>query len=91
MAVRASEGLAITLGSQQFNIPVDSLKPKKDFFTCTNAKITDPNATVAATFNFKLCSFTLTIKDANIPPIPNDVNFGVAFADFNEVQQVRLK
>jgi hypothetical protein len=86
MATRASENLVITLDSQQFDIPAISLKPKKDYFTCSNAPIA--GGTAAATFNFKLCSFTLTIKDANIPPISGAVDFGVAFADFNEVQQV---
>jgi hypothetical protein len=91
MTTRISEGLGITLYAQQFDIPVGKLKTGRGTFTCSNAKITDPNATVAATFNFNLCSFTLTIRDANIPPISDAVNFGVAFADFNEVRQVTPK
>jgi hypothetical protein len=90
MAVRTSEGLTITLDSQQVDIPANKLKAGRGTFTCSNAKIAGGNGTAAATFNFNLCSFTLTIKDANIPPISSAVDFGVKFADFNEVQQVTL-
>jgi hypothetical protein len=90
MAHKISEGLGIALGEQHFKISADKLKAGKGIFSCSNAKITDPNATAAATFNFNLCSFTLTIKDANIPPIHGDVDLGVKFADFNEVRQVTI-
>jgi hypothetical protein len=90
MPTRISDGLTITLYTKKFVIPYASLKSKKDYFTCSNAKITDPNATAAATFNFNLCSFTLTIKDANIPVITGDVDFKVLFKDFSEVDQVTL-
>jgi hypothetical protein len=90
VADRAREGLAIALYTQQFTIPANMLKAARGIFSCSNAKITDPNATVAATFNFNLYSFTLTIKDANIPAISGDVDFGAAFADYNQVQKVTL-
>jgi hypothetical protein len=32
----------------------------------------------------------MTIKNANIPAISGDVDFGVAFGDFNEAEQVTL-
>ena len=88
MPDRISEGLVITLDTQHFIIPKGNLKAGKGTFSCSNAKITGGTATAA--FNFNLCSFILTIKDANIPPISGDVDFGVAFADFNEVEQVTL-
>jgi hypothetical protein len=90
MANWISEGLVITLGSQQFDIHKASLKAGKGTFSCSKAKTTDPNATAAATFNFNSYAFTLTIKDANIPPVSGTVDFGAAFADFNEVEQVTL-
>jgi hypothetical protein len=89
MPNKASEGLVITLGSQQFNIPAGSLKAGNGKFSCSNAKIT--GATATATFNFNLCAFTLTIKNTNIPAISGDVDFGAAFADYDEVEQVTLK
>ena len=88
MANWITEGLVITLGSQQFDIHKNSLKAGKGMFSCSKAKTTDPNATAAATFNFNLCSFILTIKDANIPVISGDVDFGAAFADYDEIEQV---
>jgi len=90
MANWTTENLVITLGAQQFTIPKSNLKTGKGKFSCSNVKVTDPNATAAATFNFNLCSFTLTIKDANIPPVSGDVNFGAAFAGYNEVEEVTL-
>ncbi|MFZ0034381.1 MAG: GLUG motif-containing protein [Sedimentisphaerales bacterium] len=88
MADRVGDDLVITLGSQTFTIPKVNLKPGKDKFTCSNVKIKGGTAT--ATFNFKLCSFTLTIKNADIPTGLGDVDFGVAFADFDETAQVTL-
>jgi hypothetical protein len=88
MANRISEGLVITLGTQPFTIPANKLKAGKGTFSCSNVKIT--GGTAAATFNFNLCSFTLTIKNANIPVISGDVDFGAAFAGFNEIEQVTL-
>jgi hypothetical protein len=88
MANWITDGLVITLGTQHFTIPKEKLKAGKGMFSCSNVKTTDPNATAAATFNFNSCAFTLTIKDANIPDISGDVDFGAAFADFNEVDQV---
>jgi hypothetical protein len=90
MANWITEGLVITLGSQQFDIHKNSLKAGKGMFSCSNVKVTDPNATAAATFNFNLCSFTLTIKDTNIPDINDVIDFGAAFADYDEVDQVTL-
>jgi hypothetical protein len=88
MTDRVSEGLVITLDTQHFTIPANKLKAGKGTFSCSNVKIT--GGTAAATFNFNLCSFTLTIKNANIPVISGDVDFGAAFAGFNEIEQVTL-
>jgi hypothetical protein len=90
MTDRTSKNLVVTLDTQQFTIPKSNLKHSKVSFSCSRAKTTDPNATVAATFNFNSCAFTLTIKDVNIPVISGDANFSVSFADFNEVDLVTL-
>jgi hypothetical protein len=90
MTDRVSEGLVITLDTQHFTIPANKLKAGKGTFSCSNVKITDPNATATATFNFNSCAFTLTIKGANIPIISGAVDLGVAFAGYNEVDQVTL-
>jgi len=86
-----NEEFVATLGAQTFTLPAGSFKAGKGKFTCSKAPVTESNipaGTAAATFNFNLCSFILTIKDANIPAISGDVDFGVAFADYNEVDQV---
>jgi hypothetical protein len=91
MAHWITENLVITLGSQHFTINKDDLKTGKGMFSCS--KVTaqeDPNAIVAATFNFNSYSWTLTIKSANIPPLTGDVDFGAAFAGFNESRKVTL-
>jgi hypothetical protein len=92
MAHWTTENLVITLGSQQFTVPKSSLKTGKGQFSCTNAKITeDPNVTASATFNFNSYAFTLTIKNANIPDdVLGDVDFGAAFANFDENEQVTI-
>jgi hypothetical protein len=77
-----------TLGAQTFTLPIGSFKRGKGAYSCANVKIT--GGTASATFNFNLCSFILTIKNANISPVSGNVDFGIRFADFNEVEQVKL-
>jgi hypothetical protein len=84
-----NEEFVATLDAQTFTLPAGSFKAGKGKFTCSKANVTEiggGNAT--GEFNFNLCSFILTIKNTNIPAISGDVDFGVAFAGFNEVDQV---
>jgi hypothetical protein len=80
------EEFVASLDAQTFTLPAGSFKAGKGKFTCSKAQIT--GCTADATFNFNLCSFILTIKNTNIPVISGDVDFGAAFADFNEVDRV---
>lgn len=84
-----SEDLVITLGAQQFTIPASQLKSGNGKLTCSKANVTQ-GGIATATFNFNSCSFILTINNANIDAISGNVDFGVAFADYNEVEQVTL-
>jgi len=81
-----SEEFVATLGAQTFTLPAGSFKAGKGKFTCSKAKIT--GGTADATFSFNLCSFVLTIKNTNIPAISGNVDVGVAFAGYDEVDQV---
>jgi len=90
MANWTTEDLVITLGTQ-FTIPAGSLKAGKGKFTCSKAEVTEAGGgTADATFNFNMCSFTLTIKKMETAAGSGIVDFGVAFAGFNEVDQVTL-
>jgi|GEM_PF-6243242 len=89
MADRVSEDLVVTLDTQLFTIPKSALKAGKGKFTCSKAEVTG-GGVAAASFDFNKCSFTLTIKNANIPVISGTVDFGAAFADYNEVDLVTL-
>jgi hypothetical protein len=88
MTSRVSAGLVITLGAQTFTIPADKLKPGKDKFTFQNAPI-DEGGTATGNFNFKMCFFTLTIKNTEITAT-GDVDFGVQFTGFDEIDYVSL-
>jgi hypothetical protein len=81
MVDRASEDLVITLGTQHFTIPANNLKVGKGTFSCSNAKIT--GGTASATFNFNTCSFTITIKNAEIEADAGAADFGLEFYGFN--------
>ena len=86
----AEEELVAALGEQTFTLPAGSFKAGKGKFTCSKVPVAE-GGTAAATFNFNLCSFTLTItKSPDITASPGVVNFGVAFADYNEVEQITL-
>jgi len=83
------EEFVASLDAQTFTLPAGSFKAGKGKFTCSKAEVTEAGGgTADATFNFNLCSFILTIKNTNIPVIPGDVDFGAAFADFNEVDRI---
>jgi len=84
-----NEEFVVTLDSQTFTLPAGSFKAGRGKFSCSKAHVTE-GGTAAGEFNFNLCSFILTIKDANIPAISGAVDFGVAFADYNEVDQFTL-
>ena len=88
MADRISAGLVITLDTKTFTIPAGSLKLGNGKFSCQNVSIA--GGTVTATFNFNLCSFTLTIKNTDISTGLGDVDFGVSFAGFDEIVVVTL-
>ena len=88
MADRISAGLLITLDTQTFTIPA-GLKAGTGKFSCTKANVTE-GGIAAATFDFNKCSFTLIIKNTNIPTGLGDVDFGVSFAGFNESDEVAL-
>jgi hypothetical protein len=89
MTNRVSEGLVITLGTQQFTIPANKLKAGKDKFTCSKADVTE-GGIASATFNFATCSFTITIKNTEIEADAGAVDFGLEFADFDESVPVVL-
>jgi hypothetical protein len=89
IASRITDDLVITLGSQQFTIPLINLKAKNGFFTCTAAPVT-PLGIASATFNFNLCSFTLTIKNMDVTAGSGDMDFCVAFSGFSQCAQITL-
>jgi hypothetical protein len=83
MVNRASEGLVVTLGAQQFTVPANKLNAGKDKFTCRNALVAE-DGLATADFNFKTCVFTLTIKNTPIMADPNTADFSVEFFGFSE-------
>jgi hypothetical protein len=76
------------LAGQTFTIPAGSFQEKGVRSTCSKVTLLE-GGIAAAMFNFKTCSFTLTIKNTNITAT-GTVNFGIAFADYNQVEQVTL-
>ncbi len=83
------EEFVATLGTQTFTMPAGSFKAGKDKFTCTKAVVSE-GGSAAANFNLKEGSFTLTIKNTVHITATGDVKFGIAFADYDEVEQVTL-
>lgn len=83
MANRASEGLVVTLGVQQFTIPANELKAGNGKFTCSKAEVTEGGVATVA-FDFNKCSFTLAIKNTQIMADPDTADFSVEFSGFSE-------
>ncbi|MBN1391470.1 MAG: hypothetical protein JW947_01555 [Sedimentisphaerales bacterium] len=89
---RTGDNLVITLNdgttTQTFTVSKDKLKAGKGKFSCTKAPVTE-GGTAAATFNFNMCSFTLTIKNTQIMAA-GDVDLRVQFAGFDKTDNVSL-
>jgi hypothetical protein len=82
--------LSVTLGSQTFTIPAGRFKAGTGKFTCSKIILSDGSAATAS-FNLKTCVFTLTIKSTGITAGAGNVNLRLAFAGFNEVEQVSIQ
>jgi hypothetical protein len=85
-----NEALSITLGSQTFTIPAGSFKAGNNKFSCSKITLSD-GSSASASFNFKTCVFSLTIKNTTVTAGAGNVNLGVVFAGFNEVEQVDIQ
>jgi hypothetical protein len=84
---------AFSFPRQTFSLPAGSLKSKGDYrFICSNIKLMDGIdliGIVSADFNFKTCTFTLTIRNASIAANPGDeVEFAVESDYFNAGAEV---
>jgi len=75
--------------SQEFTIPKGRLTAKKDKFTCSNVRLQNGGA-ASAVFNFKKCTFTMTIKKTDIEIGQGEANLGFEFADFSENTDTEL-
>jgi hypothetical protein len=84
---------------QTFKIPAGSFKiPKKGrAYKCSkiNPEITpvaEPNTFIAATIDLDKCTFAVSITKADVSDeaATGDVQFGLRFADFNEIYDVNL-
>jgi hypothetical protein len=84
-----NEDLVVTLGTQTFTLPAGSFKAGKGKFTCSKVALPD-DSIAAAEFNFNMCSFILTIKSTEKITASGTVGFGIAFAGYNETEQVTL-
>ncbi|MFZ0034367.1 MAG: GLUG motif-containing protein [Sedimentisphaerales bacterium] len=89
MPNRVSEGLVITLGTQTFTIPADKLTAGNGKITFSKAQVTE-GGIATGEFNFNLCSFILTIKNAANITASGTIDFGVKFDAFNEKVPIAL-
>jgi hypothetical protein len=77
--------LNIILNGDPFMIPQGKLKPSRynDRFSCSKVELGDGRIAYID-FNFKRCTFSATIKNADIPELTGPVELGVMFGDFDE-------
>ena len=84
---------------QTFTIPAGSFKASKKGHTYKCSKINpaitpveDVNTLVAATIDLDKCTFTISIKKADIDVVSGDVKFGISFdtpnAEFDETDDL---
>jgi hypothetical protein len=85
-----NESLSITLDLQTFTIPAGSFKAGTNKFTCSKIVLSD-GSVAAASFNFKTCAFSLTIKNTKITAGAGNVGLRLKFAGFDEIELVNIQ
>ena len=85
----ADSNFVISLSGQAFTIPVGSLKETKLGYACSNLKLAD-GSIASVNFNFKTCSFSLSVRKANITAVTAPAELSIQFADFSETADVPL-
>jgi hypothetical protein len=79
---------------QTFTIPAGSFKvPMTGHLFKLNKNVApaeEPNAIVSGTIDLDKCTFALSITKADINNLSGKAKFGIAFGDFNEVNDVNL-
>jgi hypothetical protein len=91
----AAGPLDVNLAGQTFTIPAGKFKPNKnnDRFTCSNVLLyDDPNliGIASADFNFRTCTFSLSIKNAKITAGAGPADLRLQFPGFDEKSQILL-
>jgi hypothetical protein len=92
----AADNFDVDLGGQTFHIPAGNFKANRrgDRFTCSKYMIYDEflnlTAIISADFNFRKCTFTLTIKNTEISSGPGTTALTIIFPYFAEVVDIDL-
>jgi hypothetical protein len=84
-----NEDVNVTLGSQTWTIPAGSFIAKTGRFKCSKILLSD-NSLVSADFNFRKCTFKLTLKYTGVLAGAGTTNFRIEFGAFNGEDEVIL-
>lgn len=86
-----AQDVNVIWGDQTFTIPTGNFIRKGNSYKCSKIPSDGNDGLVTAKFDLDKCTFTLSVKEANDLNIgPDDVQFGINFADFNEVDDVNV-
>ena len=88
----ADQDVNIVWGGQTFTIPAGSLVAAKmgNSYKCSKVTVSGEFGQVTAKFDLDKCTFTVSMKGANLDVTSGDVVFGINFTDFNETADLTL-
>jgi hypothetical protein len=87
----ASEDVVISWGDQTFTIPAGSFTAKTGkSYKCSKVNAQGESGLVTAAIDLDKCTFSISIKGADLDVASGDVVFGVNFADFDETAGLNL-
>ena len=88
----AVQDVNIVWGGQTFTIPAGSLVAAKsgNSYKCSKTTISGEFGLATAKFDLDKCTFTISMKGADLDVASGDVTFGIDFTDFNETADITL-
>jgi len=88
----ADQEVNIVWGDQTFTIPAGSLVAAKtgNSYKCSKVTVSGEFGQVTAKFNLDKCTFTVSMKGADLDVTSGDVAFGINFTDFDETADLTL-
>jgi len=87
----ANQDVNIVWGDQTFTIPAGSFTAKTGkSYKCSKVNALGESGLVTAAIDLDKCTFSVSIKGADLDAASGEVEFGINFTDFNETADLSM-